>query len=84
METGWNANLTGSAEPERLTGSRVSGDFFRVFGVSAAQGRWLQPTDDVPGYNRVAVLSDGLWRRLFGARSGMVGQVLQLNGEPSR
>ena len=82
VETGWQVNLTGTGEPERLTGARVSGDLFRVFGVSAARGRWLQPTDNVPGNNRVVVLSDGLWRRLFGARPDMIGQVLQLNSEP--
>jgi putative ABC transport system permease protein len=82
VQTGWQVNLTGAAEPERLTGARVSGDFFRVFGVNAARGRTLRPDEDVPGQNRVVVLSDGLWRRLYGAQPDVVGQTMQLNSEP--
>ncbi|MGH7467853.1 MAG: ABC transporter permease [Longimicrobiales bacterium] len=82
VQTGWQVNLTGAGEPERLTGARVSGDFFRVFGVNAVRGRTLRPDEDVPGQNRVVVLSDGLWRRLYGAQPDMVGQTMQLNGEP--
>jgi putative ABC transport system permease protein len=82
VETGWGPNLTGTGEPERLTGARVSGDYFRTFGVNAARGRTLLPEEDVPGKNRVVVLSDGLWRRLFGSRPDIVGSVVQLNGEP--
>jgi predicted permease len=82
VQTGWQVNLTGSGDPERLTGARVSGDFFRVFGVNAARGRTLRPDEDAPGRNRVVVLSDGLWRRLYGAQPDIVGQTMQLNGEP--
>jgi putative ABC transport system permease protein len=82
VETGWAPNLTSTGEPERLTGARVSGDYFRTFGISAARGRTLRPDEDVPGKNQVVVLSDGLWRRLYGSRADIVGSTMQLNGEP--
>ncbi len=80
VETGWNPNLTGTGEPERLTGARVSGLFFSALGVSPAAGRALLSDDDSPGRNLVVVLSHGFSRRHFGGRAA-VGQTLMLDGE---
>jgi predicted permease len=82
VQTGWSANLTGVGDPERLQGSRVSGDYFRVYGVPAALGRTLRRDEDAVGNNKVVVLSDVLWRRLYGAQRDVVGKSIQLNGEP--
>jgi len=81
VQTGWGPNLTGRAEPERLNGARVSALYFSTLGVPAARGRTLLPEEDQPGRNRVVVLSDGLWRRLFAASPSAVGSTMQLNGE---
>ncbi|HVE80185.1 MAG TPA: ABC transporter permease, partial [Gemmatimonadaceae bacterium] len=81
VSTGWSANLTGSGDPERLQGSRVSGLWFRTFGVPAQLGRTLLPEEDEPGRDKVVVLSDGLWRRLYGGRPDAVGQRIMLNNE---
>ena len=81
VETGWSANLTGTGDPERVPASRVSGDYFRVFGVPAQVGRTLGRDEDEPGKNRVVVLSDGIWRRIFAADRAAVGKTLQLNGQ---
>ncbi|HEX3160361.1 MAG TPA: ABC transporter permease [Gemmatimonadaceae bacterium] len=81
VESGWGPNLTGAGEPERLTASRVSGHFFDVLGVQPALGRTLRPDEDAPGHERVVVLSDGLWRRLYGADPGVVGRTMVLDGE---
>src|SRR5262249_36877581 len=34
------------------------------------------------GNHHVVLLSEGLWRRHFGADSGVLGKSIQLNGEP--
>src|SRR5688500_7033292 len=73
VQTGWSANLTGIGDPERLQGSRVSGDYFQVYGVPAAVGRTLRRDEDVLGNNKVVVLSDALWTRRYGAPGGVVG-----------
>src|SRR5687768_3994233 len=78
VEAGWSANLTGTQEPERVPASRVSGLFFKVLGVPAQVGRTLLPEEDEQGKNRVVVLSDGLWRRVFGADPKVVGTKVQL------
>ena len=80
VESDWGANLTGQGDPQRLRGTQVSGDFFRTYGVAPELGRTLLPDEDVPGHNRVVVLSDGLWQRLFGGRPDVVGRSVSLNG----
>ena len=81
VETGWSANLTGTGDPERVPASRVSGDYFRVFGVAPQLGRVFGRDEDEPGKNRVVVLSDGLWKRIYGADRGVVGKTMQLNAQ---
>jgi putative ABC transport system permease protein len=81
VQTGWQANLTGIDEPVRLQGQRVTGEFFTTLQVPALLGRTLQPGEDSPGREHVAVLSYDAWQRIFGADSGIVGRSLALNGE---
>jgi putative ABC transport system permease protein len=81
VETGFGANLTGSGDPERVPGARVSGDWFRALGVSPMLGRALSTDDDVPGKEHVVVLSHGVWTRLFGASPAAIGKTIELNGE---
>ena len=50
VETQWGVNLTGTGDPERVPGVKVSGDWFRALGVAPARGRGLQRDDDQPGH----------------------------------
>ncbi len=77
--TNWAANLTGVGSPERLEGTRVSGDFFQLLGVRARIGRVLEPGDEKRDA-RVVVLTHGVWIRRFGGDAGIVGRGLSLNG----
>ena len=81
VQQGWGVNLTGEGEPQRLTGQRVSADWFRTYDVPAALGRTFHPDEAQAGNEKVVVLSDGLWRRLLGSDPKIVGKRLQLNGE---
>ena len=74
-------NLTGAGDPERFDGKRVSANFFPLLGVEPQLGRVFAPEDDVPGANKVVVLSHGLWQRRFGSDPGLVGKSITLNGE---
>lgn len=78
---GWAPNLTGMGDPERLAGARVTGLYFKVYGVPAALGRPLAPGDDQRGEDRVVVLSHALWQRLFGGAPDALGKKMLLNGE---
>jgi putative ABC transport system permease protein len=78
----WAVNLTGGAEPERLAALRATAGYFRVLGTPPLLGRTFLPGEDQPGRDHVAVISAGLWQRLFGRRADVLGSTLQLNGEP--
>ena len=77
----WNVNLTGTGEPERLRGVRVSAQFFATLGVAASRGRVLLPEEDQAGRNHEIVLSDGLWKRVFGGEENILDRRVSLNGE---
>ena len=75
VETQFGANLTGSGDPERVPGVRVSGDWFHTLGVAPLSGRVLTRDDDEPGHEHVVVLSHGIWTRLFAASPSAVGKI---------
>ena len=66
--------------PEQIPGRRVTANFFEVLGVKPALGRTFLPGED-RGVNRVIVLSDGLWRRMFGADPSIIGKQIRLSGD---
>ncbi|HEY0970925.1 MAG TPA: ABC transporter permease [Gemmatimonadales bacterium] len=78
---GGTYNLTGTGEPEQLTASRVTANFFGTLGVHPVLGRGFLPDEDRGGDN-VAVLSHGLWRRRFGGDPSILGRAIQLSGQP--
>jgi putative ABC transport system permease protein len=71
---------SGGANPERVWGARVSGDFFRLLGVRALHGRLLAPEDDRAGASCVAVVSAAFWQRRFSAEPSVVGRSVMLDG----
>jgi putative ABC transport system permease protein len=76
----WQPVLTGPADPERLDGQRVSAGYFSVLGVRPAIGRDFRDAEDQINGPNVVILSDGLWRRRFGADPAIVDRPITLNG----
>jgi putative ABC transport system permease protein len=75
-------NLTGAGEPERLTGSVVTTNYFRAFGVKPLVGRTFNPEDERTVSSAPAVvLSHGLWQRRFGADPAVVGKSVLIDGK---
>ncbi len=77
---GWQPTIVGDRGADRLSGLRVNWNFFRMLGVRPALGRDFRADEDRPGQLRVAVISDSLWRRRFGARPDAVGTFVQFSG----
>jgi predicted permease len=59
----------------------VSGAFFDVLGMRPRIGRLLRPDHDVFGAAPVAVISEGFWRRAFGADPAALGRTLRLGAK---
>src|SRR5262249_23038002 len=57
----------------------TTSNFFDVLGVQPAVGRGFQPGEDQPGRERVAILSDRLWKRMFGADPSLVGREIRFD-----
>ena len=82
---GWVALATigGSGEAERVGSVQVTDGYFETLNVQPQLGRLFQPADDRPDSPRVAVLSDGFWRRRFAADPSIVGQSITINAVPT-
>jgi putative ABC transport system permease protein len=72
--------LADGAEPERLPAKMVSASLLAALGTAPALGRGVGADDDRPGAAAVAVLSDALWRRRFGASPEAIGRAVTLDG----
>ncbi len=73
-------SVTEDGEPEQVGAAGVSGNFFSVLKVGAAVGRSFVPDDDMSGAAPVVMLSDGFWRRRFGADPGVLGRTIFADG----
>ena len=71
--------LSDENQTDYIRSMMVSADFFHVLGVQPAMGRAFTPAEDSPSGESVAILSDGLWRRRFGADHGMIGRTITIN-----
>jgi len=74
--------LTGDGDPERLAAVRATVSLFSVLGARVALGRSFTAEEDQQGRDRVVLISDGLWRRRFGADPSVVGSTMTLDGVP--
>ena len=66
--------IRGNGEPENLRGQAVTASLFTLLRVGPRLGQLFGADREVAGRDRVALLSDGLWRRRFGADPAIVGQ----------
>src|SRR6202050_4511090 len=76
-----SVNLTGSAQPARIAFKPVTPSYFAVLGANAQLGRTFDPHDSTPGFNLEVVISDGLWKREFGADPNILGKALRLDND---
>lgn len=74
--------LATGAEPARIWGELVSGDYFGLLGVRAEAGRTLGPADEDPAATPALVISRGLWQRRFGGDASVLGRSVTLSGVP--
>ena len=76
-----NANLTEIDQPERVEALLASPSYFDVLGARPQLGRLFGPEDNAPGITEVVVISDGLWRRRFGASPNAIGRKLRIDND---
>jgi putative ABC transport system permease protein len=74
-------NLTGSGEPERLSASAITGNYFDTFGVRPALGRGFSLENEKTGQDHVTVLSHAFWQTRFGGDPNIVNKTINLDGK---
>jgi len=77
-----SASMLGGERPERVEVLATSANYFQLLGASAEIGRVYGPGDAVPGFSEAVVISDGLWRRAFGAAPDIVGRKVVMDTDP--
>ena len=80
--TNMGTTLTGHGDPTQIQMRPVTGNFFDVLGVRPLMGRVLNGADEAAGAAPEAVISHGLWQRLFGGERDVLGRTLTLDGLP--
>lgn len=75
----WRDDGGAIREPEKaeyVDSRQISSDFFSVLRVGLLHGRAFSPDDDRLGATSVAIISGGLWQRLYGGRLDAIGSQL--------
>ena len=72
--------LTGIGEPQELSTGVVTAGLFDFLGFQMRSGRTFAADENQPGRNNVAILSHGLWQRMFGGDASALGRPITLSG----
>ena len=75
-------NLSGAnREPARVQGAYITANLFPVLGIAPALGRGFSSEEEQFGRHHVALLSNGLWQRRYGADPQIIGRTVTLGGD---
>jgi predicted permease len=78
--------LQGSSGITQVLTSHISGNLFGTLGVQTAKGRGFSESEESGGVNpedaHTMILSDVVWRTVYGADESILGKVVHLSGEP--
>jgi len=80
LYAGTAVNIVNDGVAERMRADVVTPSFFRVLGVDAALGRTFAEAEGAPDGELAVILSDGMWRSVFGADADVIGRSLDVNG----
>ena len=72
-------NLTGNGPPERLSGERVTANYFSTLSVTPEIGRTFTAQEDSPEGDAVVVVSHNFWQRRLGGDTAVLGRSLLLD-----
>lgn len=76
----WVCNVEGKEETDKVFGARTTVNLFLILKVRPAAGRLFLPEEATPGHDRVVILSDRLWKRMFSADSSILGRSVRIDG----
>lgn len=78
----FSATLMDGGAPVRLEGKEITAGHMKTLGWKPVRGREFLPEEDRPGANRVAMISESLWRSRYVKDPDIVGRSININDEP--
>jgi predicted permease len=84
LEQDTSFNTSHDGRVEHVSAALVGSQWFQVFGARPILGRTFTAGEDQPNAGPVAVISYGLWQRVFGGSRDAIGQTLLLDQKPYR
>src|SRR3954471_9148069 len=79
----WNGNLESpGGMPETLKTPSTTANLFSLLGVQPILGRDLTAADDEPKAAKVMLISERLWKKIFGGDPNIIGRDIRLDGTP--
>jgi putative ABC transport system permease protein len=76
-----SVNVTGGDRPDRVRGSFVSANYFKVFNLMPVIGRTFVEGEDRQGAERLVVVNEKTWRERLNSDKNLESKKLILNGE---
>jgi putative ABC transport system permease protein len=76
-----NSAVAGGERTVRAESLLTSPDYFSLLGAKPELGRVFTQQDAVPGFLEPVVISDGFWRRNYGADPKIVGRKMRLDND---
>ncbi len=80
--SGTGFNLSGDGTAVRINGAQTTSNFFSLIGMNSLLGRTFRPGDELPGQDRLAILSYSLWRSRFSGNQNIVGRWIIVDDIP--
>ena len=77
-------NLTGMGTPQRISGEKVTWNYFSVLGISPVEGRNFLPEEDRPGANPVVIVTHEFWQQRLGGVADALERSVLLDGNSYR
>jgi predicted permease len=78
-----DTSLSEPGQPaEMVQALRTTANFFSVLRIQPQLGRDLLPREDLPGNNRVVLISQRCWQQRFGGKFDVIGRTIRVDGEP--
>jgi putative ABC transport system permease protein len=76
-------SITGRGDPEQVEALSVTDTTLPLLGIEPHRGRLFSAEDVAPGQPLRTILSYGYWQRRFGGADDVIGQPLQVDGQPA-
>lgn len=77
-----SANLTVGESTQAVAIEYSTSTLLPALGLTPHRGRWFDPSMDQVGAGYFAVVSHGTWERRYGSDAGLIGQTIEINGQP--